>query len=147
MPNTKKQNSKALTVRANDYPIMATDIEEIKSLIKDNMGVESFNVLDLERIKVPTGGLTVWMVPTVEGEVPMPEIIGIIVKTQTTRQLWLTPFDKGGGQPPQCVCDDGVVGIGDPGNVRAANIINGAVINFLWTPVRRPPKKPARKSG
>jgi hypothetical protein len=113
----KKQNekTKAVAIRADNYPIMGSAAGEAIQLIKENLGDEKLSPLDLARIRVPAGGVTVWTIPTVEGETHVEEFVGIVLKTKTTRQMWYAPFGEGEKSPPDCVSEDAMRGIGDPG--------------------------------
>jgi hypothetical protein len=91
-------------------------IPEMLAVLAENMGSAGVNALELARVKVPSGGGTVWMVPTLDGEVPTREIEGVIVSWRQARIYWKTSMDEGGGgRPPDCTSKDGFVGIGDPG--------------------------------
>jgi len=86
----------------------------IKELINDNMdGV--LDVSNLDRIKVPSGGMAAWMVPTLDGEEPVKELEGIIIYKQLQNVYWATPVTSGAGNPPDCVARDAMRGVGDPG--------------------------------
>jgi hypothetical protein len=111
----KKSDSKELVVRAESYPIMGPEAKNAIQLINENLGGEQLSPLDLERIRVPAGGVPVWTIPTVEGEQHEEEFVGIVLKTKTTRQMWRTPFGDGEKAPPDCVSEDGMSGVGDPG--------------------------------
>jgi hypothetical protein len=112
----KKQNSKDLVVKAEMFPVMAQGAEKVMALIEANLGGETFSPLDLPRIKVPAGGTEVFTVPTVEGNLHPAELIGIIIKTRITKQMWRKAYGTGEIVPPDCVSEDGgVTGVGDPG--------------------------------
>jgi len=64
---------------------------------------------------LPGGGLT-WEIPSLEGPTEAKQIVGVIIAVKTPRAYWRESFDEtGGGVPPDCSADDGIVGIGDPG--------------------------------
>jgi hypothetical protein len=111
----KKSESKELVVRAENFPIMGKEAKNAIQLINENLGGEMLSPLDLERIRVPAGGVPVWTIPTVEGDEHVEEFTGIVLKTKTTRQMWRTPFGEGEKAPPDCVSEDGMSGVGNPG--------------------------------
>jgi hypothetical protein len=82
--------------------------------LKSNLEGETLSPMDLDRISVPAGGSVTWCVPTLEGEENTPEIVGVIVGVQNCRAYWAGEF-SGGGDPPDCVSEDNVTGVGDPG--------------------------------
>jgi len=114
---TKKQNSKtkAVALRADNYPIMGKEAQNAIQLIQENLGGEKLTPMDLERIRVPAGDVPIWTIPTVEGESHVEEFVGIVLKTKTTRQMWFVPYGEGEKAPPDCVSEDAMRGIGNPG--------------------------------
>jgi len=89
---------------------------EITTVLRENLGTEEIVATDLEQVVVPSGGVTTWTIPTIDGDVETKEIIGIIVCTQIIKAYWKESFDDtGGGIPPDCSSEDGLSGIGDPG--------------------------------
>lgn len=82
----------------------------IAEVIQENLG-DDFSLQDLERIKFPSGGMTLWTVQTVDGEKHLETLAGIVVAKKGTRQYWKNPF-SGGGTPPDCVSLDLVRGRG-----------------------------------
>jgi len=74
---------------------------------------ESFDMTDLQRVKVPSGGGKNWELP--DGSAA-PKISGVIVVRQPVRAFWKERFSEtGGGTPPDCTSDDLTTGIGDNG--------------------------------
>ena len=104
-----------LVVEKHEYAVVNTSPQEIKSILQENTGGE-LSPFDLDQIKVPSGGGTHFLVPTLEGEVPANEIEGVIVHFTKPRVFWKEPFGSGGGTtPPDCSSIDGITGIGSPG--------------------------------
>ena len=79
-----------------------------------NLAQESISEFDLDRVKIPAGGATVWQVPGLEGISNHEAIEGIIVSISVRRAFWESSFD-GSNTPPDCSSTDGFRGVGDPG--------------------------------
>jgi len=90
-----------------------TQVDTLKELVEMNIGGGTVSAFDLDRIQIPTGGLTVWTVPTLEGEDHPKTLDGIIIHMADPRSYWAQGFDEsGGGTPPDCQSEDGVSGYG-----------------------------------
>ena len=75
------------------------------------IGISNF---ELSRLKIPAGGSTAFLVPTLEGEVPAQKVRAIIVAMKGNEKVWwAATMDSGAaGTPPDCVSHDGVHGYG-----------------------------------
>ena len=101
---------------SGQFAIMATQNQNIREVLKANLGFDELRPEDLERVTVPGSGGQTWVVNTVDGPVETRELVGVIVHTQITRAYWEKSFDEtGGGSPPECVSRDGLTGVGVPG--------------------------------
>jgi hypothetical protein len=101
------------TVDQVQFQMMQMQKGEIAEILRENLGEDSLSVQDLPRIVVPGSGGKIWTVPSVEGDVEMSDLVGIIVFTKVTRTYWEKSFDDtGGGEPPDCYSPDGVLGVG-----------------------------------
>jgi len=99
-----------------DYPIFSVDKDRIKQLVERNIGNKGINAFNLVRVRVPASGSTTWVIPGIGGEREAKEVRGIIVAYREPRAFWQDPFgSSGGGVPPDCSSDDGLVGVGVPG--------------------------------
>lgn len=110
--------TEALAVIEPDrFPVLADDSHRLQEAMRENLGPSAeFKPSDFTQIRVPTGGQTSFMVPTISGEMPTPELEGIVIHVGTPRAYWKASFDETGGSTlPDCYSDDGVVGIGEPG--------------------------------
>jgi len=104
-------------VKASEYQVLVTKIENVKEALSVNLGSgSSADEFSLDRIHVPTGGGTNWSIPGLEGEESSPVVEGIIVAAKDPRSYWKVSYNEsGGGSPPDCYSDDGVLGVGNPG--------------------------------
>lgn len=108
---TKEPN--AVEVREATFPVLSQGAEEILKIIDQNLQGEQISPFDLEQVKIPGGGSLSWQLSTGEEE---RELEGIIVYHKLPRGRWEGTIDEtGGGQPPVCVSEDSITGIGDPG--------------------------------
>jgi hypothetical protein len=100
----------------NSFAIFNTDIAEIREAMNVNIGDGGLTAGDLERIKIPAGGGTVWTIPGLDGEEMVKEYAGIIVGCQDTRAYWRIPMEESdGNMPPDCYSLDARTGHGNPG--------------------------------
>lgn len=70
----------------------------------------------LDRIKLPSGGMTAFEVPTGDGEETTleKEIVGVILYNHPAYAYYQDAY-TGGSNPPDCGSFDGVCGVGTPG--------------------------------
>ena len=99
------------------YPVLAMRAERLSKVISANLGNSRLSEFDVDRLHVPTGGGTLWEIPTLEGEPEhAKDVTGIVVFWKEPRAYWKENFDdSGGGTPPDCSSEDGTIGVGDPG--------------------------------
>ena len=111
---TPKNDETGLIVQ--DFAILQRSAEELHEVIAANMGNAAIDQGVLDRVKVPTGGGTMWSIPTYDGEVNTKELDGIIVAWKEPRAYWAQSFgSSGGGTPPDCSSEDSMTGVGNPG--------------------------------
>lgn len=109
----KQEESKDLMV----LPEFTFEISEAVSIVKENIGGGDVSPFDLDRVKVPAGGTTLWEIPSLSGEAEnVQEIRGIIIFHKDVRSYWEEDY-TGEGVPPDCFSDDNMIGIGNPGGV------------------------------
>lgn len=98
--------------KPEEYGIVAQPTGDLMEIMEANIG-GTLSQFDLDRISVPAGGGRQWIIPTLEGEEDSPVIDGIIVHWKEPRAYWETSFDEsGGGTPPDCNSQDGMLGQG-----------------------------------
>jgi len=100
-------------VKAEEYAIMNPETN-VADVIKLNLGGEALSISDLDHIKTPLGGTTLWNLPSIDGDESMKEFNAIIIHSQLQRTYWEDSF-TGKGTPPDCFSNDAVIGIGKPG--------------------------------
>ena len=61
-------------------------------VMRENVGAGGLTVFDLDRIKIPTGGGTMWTVPTLEGDTASKDVTGIVVAWREPRAFWRESF-------------------------------------------------------
>jgi hypothetical protein len=108
----------ALVTLAERFPILdSSSNRELEQTYNDNIGPHGLTDQELEKIKVPSGGSTVWKVSTPDGDEHPKELTGIIMAHRTIRLYYRTPYDQRGKKagPPDCRSLDGFWGEGDPG--------------------------------
>jgi len=106
--------AKELAVKETATFMVLANAQGAIEALKSNLEGETLSPMDLDRVSIPAGGGVTWCVPTLEGEENIPEIVGVIVGVQNCRAYWPGEF-TGGGDPPDCVSEDNVTGVGDPG--------------------------------
>jgi hypothetical protein len=99
------------------YEIAGIDPQALRQTMEENLGGVDVGALDLDRVKIPSGGATSFEVPTLEGTEAKTEIVGVIIRQRLVRAFWRDSLDEsGGGNPPDCTSPDNVWGHGDPGD-------------------------------
>jgi hypothetical protein len=100
----------------NEYSVAKVNATDLMEILQENVG-GAITEFDLQRAKVPTGGMTAWVLPSLDGEDEIVQHIdGVIVYHREPRAFWKQSIDEGGGNnPPDCSSVDGKLGVGDPG--------------------------------
>ena len=106
---------KELAKQETSFMVLENAPAAIEAL-RANLEGEALSPMDLDRVVMPAGGGVTWCIPTLEGDETTQEIIGVIVGVQNCRAYWAGDF-AGGGDPPDCVSEDNVTGVGEPGGV------------------------------
>ena len=87
------------------------ELKEIEHIFRENIGDDDFNERTLERIKLPTGGLTVWQIASSEGTKYSETLEGIILQFKRPRAMWFERRKAGEpARPPDCFSLDGEKG-------------------------------------
>ena len=89
------------------------ELAEILDNIQENLGGETITPRDLQKITVPSQGITKWMVPNPETgkKDALDELEGVIIHVGTPRAYWKAPLEMASRTPPDCSSVDGIVGV------------------------------------
>ncbi len=99
------------------YRILNRNEEQIAKAMKvfrTNLRGQKLTERDLPRVKTPPQGITIWTVPTTEGDVHTEELTGILVEHTTPRAYWDKPMEPSSATPPLCSSPDGIRGSLEP---------------------------------
>lgn len=115
---TKKQPDEepageALQVyKGDDYAIAKPGGSALMTTAFESGDIGPFN---LNRIKVPSGGVTVWSIPSLDGEENPREIECVVPWVRGRQRAWwrVSMDEGGGGGPPDCSSADGLKGHGN----------------------------------
>jgi hypothetical protein len=100
-------------VDPTQYAVLQADPVYVADLLRETLGGGQIGARDFETFKVPSQGMTLWTVTDrLTGEVTTtPEIQGVIIHSKAPRAFWLEKF-SGGGTPPDCSAEAGLIGDG-----------------------------------
>jgi hypothetical protein len=90
--------------------IFSANITNVMAAMVANMEGERLTAWDLDRIKVPAAGQTVWQIPTIKGLITEQRFPGVIVYSRRLRSYWKDLY-SGGQNPPDCASMDCIVGV------------------------------------
>jgi hypothetical protein len=113
MATKTKEPSTALAPHDHTRYAILDPNSQAANLVGSNLAGENVSEFDLDQVKVPGGGGTIWEVPSVHGPENVEAIEGIIVHIGKRRQFWAEQDPT--GDPPDCHSKDMVTGIGNPG--------------------------------
>lgn len=110
MRTTERESymSNELTTKA-EYGV-AINGRSMSDVLRENIGGEGLSIYELDSVKVPAGGGTIWTVPTAEGEKGFKEIECVVVAKTMTRAFWLKSKEEGGDGSPDCRSSDTIHG-------------------------------------
>ena len=100
----KNENTSVATIKT-EYIALNTNVLDV---IKDNLKHQPLSYSLFDTIKSPSGGSTVFSVPSIAGEEAEKELVGIILDYSTPRAYWDTP-DPIEGTPPVCYSQDSLI--------------------------------------
>lgn len=112
----KTTESGMAIVKAVDLGLTALDPDsEIAEILEEALAGEELGLGDLERIKWPTGGATVFTREVLGNETYDKTITGVVAFQRMERAFWTDPEPKEGTEP-DCRSSDARWGIGNPGD-------------------------------
>ena len=107
-----KKGDALATQGTSGYAIIdAPDAKETMLAAFDQLGLSNFQ---LNRVKIPPGGVTAWEVESLEGTA-VHQHLDVVILTLRGKQKswWATSMDEGGsGSPPSCASTDARTGFG-----------------------------------
>ncbi len=77
-------------------------------IIRNNLKNQPMSLDLFDIVKSPSGGSTVFTIPTISGEETEKSLTGIILDYTTPRAYWSTP-DPVEGTPPECFSSDSII--------------------------------------
>lgn len=107
-------NNETALVKVDNYAALQLSATELREVLTENLGGQQLSAFELDRVKVPSGGGTTWEIPTLEGTEDVKSFEGVVIYFKNQNAYWPEQYN-GQNNPPQCVADDGMFGIGDPG--------------------------------
>lgn len=93
-----------VAVKVDEYVALNPESDGM-DLLREHLAENEVSEFDLTRIKVPTGGMTKWQIPTLDGDVAADEVVGVIVLSKQSRSYWEKAY-SGGNEPPDCSAAD-----------------------------------------
>jgi hypothetical protein len=116
MITTPAQNLAVLSTQNDDYPLLEREnVENMVKVLRQNVGRSGASTLDLPRIKVTAGDTLLFKLTSPDGDETAKELEGIIVAWRLRRLYWKQAQASGQKKPPDCVSQDSLTGVGDPG--------------------------------
>lgn len=110
---SKKDDASTARVPVSETYLALSGASERAAALRENLGGDRIEPSDLTRIKMPAGGGTTWMIPSLGGDAPATAIEGIVLDIHPRRAYWMSAAIQ--GTPPDCASSDGRVGVGTPG--------------------------------
>lgn len=118
---TPKNSGETALVPFEQFQIAQMDPDVLAEIMEANVGGD-LGEFDLDRVGMPAGGATTWVIQDIEGEREAKTLTGVMVHWKEARAFWHKSFDEtGGGSPPDCFSNDATIGEGDFGPGSEAN--------------------------
>lgn len=106
----KKQEQAIVKASASSFALLADPVLALE--MAEGLGSSQVGIGDITRLKVPSGGSTMWTVPTIDGEIGSKELNIIILLVKAGEKAWWLEQDPSGTRPA-CISHDGVFGFGN----------------------------------
>jgi hypothetical protein len=112
----EKNNGELVKSEASEYAILKCGVDKALEIVRDNLGNQGISIFQLDRLKMPVAGGLSFALPTLEGDdAPVATVRGVIIAHKQVRSYWMKSFGSGPSGPPDCISEDCVAGIGNPG--------------------------------
>jgi hypothetical protein len=113
----KVEGPLSLSVMDKYGPLVDPEMmRDVTANLMDNLAGEKLRTRDLTQIRVPSGEMTQWKIPSVDGDAEyVKEVTGIIIHMTMPRAFWAEAYGTSDNAPPSCFSFDSKVGHGDPG--------------------------------
>ena len=97
-----------------ESPVLCSPEEQRELLEVMQANLSEDVPMDFPRIKIPSGGGSVFEMPGEEETEPIKELVGVILDHYRVNAYWQDVY-AGAGTPPTCSALDNKTGVGDPG--------------------------------
>ncbi|MFL6546811.1 MAG: hypothetical protein ACJ8LM_16735 [Candidatus Udaeobacter sp.] len=88
------------------FSALDNDPQRMIELLEETLGGVTISAGDLTRIKFPSGGSTIWEIPTARGIIPTTNLDVVMVYTRVQRAYWEPTDDRTKSKTPDCWADD-----------------------------------------
>ncbi len=112
--SSKAEAIEERTITMNETAVAATNScyvalnNNALGIIRKNLKNQPMSLDLFDIVKSPSGGSTVFTIPTISGEETEKSLTGIILDYTTPRAYWSTP-DPVEGTPPECFSSDSII--------------------------------------
>jgi hypothetical protein len=111
------ETSNLAVIPDSKYKLFRDPVEEAMETTEVNSCGAGMDIVNLPRIKIPSGGGSSFEVPTEKDPVSKAKVEGIIAFAADFRTYWSDP--ETAGNPPDCISGDTLTGRGTPGGTCA----------------------------
>jgi len=104
----------------SEFAALATtgDQMSVGELIALNTGGAELNIGSLDRLKIPSGGMTAWEVPTIDGDVDHVKELDVVIIGMRNTRVFFSQEYTGEVTQPDCSSEDGITGFDAETEVR-----------------------------
>lgn len=93
-----------------NWTLFKKESDAALAIVRENFEGSGLTPFDLDRVKIPAGGQSVWLVDTVQGQEAVEELEGVVILAHDTRAWWRCSDVT--GSPPDCFSPDCIQGRG-----------------------------------
>lgn len=104
--------TESTAIVASDFAALAVSEDQMSvgELIKLNTGGSELNLGSLDRIKIPSGGMTAWEVPTIDGDFDHVKELDVVIIGMRNTRVYFSQEYTGEVTQPDCSSEDGITG-------------------------------------